>query len=174
MASTGEVGCLGEHFHEAFLKALISVGYRLPPRSVLLSAGSIESKADLLPAARTLHAMGVTFYATAGTARFLEQNDIPSVAVSWPLDKVERSAVDVIREGKVDLVINIPKSNQEIELTNGYIIRRAAVDHNVPLVTNRQIAARLAEALESVKIEDLDIRSWSEYDFEPAGAGAAR
>ncbi len=174
MASTGEVGCLGEHFHEAFLKALISVGYRLPPRSVLLSAGSIESKADLLPAARTLHAMGVTFFATAGTARFLKEYDIPSVAVSWPLDKEEHSAVDVIKEGKVDLVINIPKSNQEIELTNGYIIRRAAVDHNVPLVTNRQIAARLAEALASVKVADLEIRSWSEYEFEPAKAEVMR
>jgi carbamoyl-phosphate synthase large subunit len=173
MASTGEVGCLGEDFHEAFLKALLSVGYRLPPKGVLLSAGSIESKADLLPAARTLHAMGVTFYATAGTAKFLKEYDIPSITVSWPLDKEDHSAVDVIKEGKVDLVINIPKSNQEVELTNGYIIRRASVDHNVPLITNRQLAARLAEALARVRVEDLAIRSWSDYELETTGSHAA-
>jgi len=168
MASTGEVGCLGEDFYEAFLKSLISVGYRFPVKSILLSAGSIQSKAELLPAAKALHKMGITFYATSGTARFLVENDIPAVTVHWPLDKEAAvTAVDYIKDGKVDLVINIPKSAQVEELTNGYIIRRAAVDHNVPLVTNRQIAQRLAEALSRVRIEDLEIRSWSEY-LQPA------
>lgn len=168
MSSTGEVGCLGEDFYEAFLKSLISVGYRFPVKSILLSAGSIQSKADLLPAAKALHRMGVTFYATSGTARFLIENDIPAVTVHWPLDREAAvTAVDYIKEGKVDLVINIPKSAQVEELTNGYIIRRAAVDHNVPLVTNRQIAQRLAEALSRVRVENLEIKSWSEY-LQPA------
>ena len=164
MASTGEVGCLGEDFYEAFLKSLISVGYRFPVRSILLSAGSIESKAELLPAAKALHRLGITFYATSGTARFLVDNDIPAVSVHWPLDKEAAvTAVDYIKEGKIDLVINIPKSAQVEELTNGYAIRRTAVDHNVPLVTNRQIAQRLAEALTRVRVEDLEIKPWSEY-----------
>ncbi len=164
MASTGEVGCLGEDFYEAFLKSLISVGYTLPPKSVLFSAGTIESKADLLPAARVLHSMGVTFYATDGTAAFLVENDIPTIRVHWPLDREARvSAVDYIRDGKIDMVINIPKSEQVEELTNGYMIRRAAVDHGVPLITNRQIAQRLAEALSRVDLANMDIKSWGEY-----------
>ncbi|MDX2115920.1 MAG: carbamoyl-phosphate synthase (glutamine-hydrolyzing) large subunit [Planctomycetota bacterium] len=163
MASTGEVGCLGEDFPDAFLKALVSVGYRLPIRSVLFSAGPIESKADLLPAARALQSLGVRFYATAGTSRFLSENGISNEMVNWPLDKIEPSATEIIKSRAVDLVINIPRSDQEEELTNGYMIRRAAVDYNVPLVTNRQVALRLAEALARTKLEDLEIRSWSEY-----------
>jgi carbamoyl-phosphate synthase large subunit len=163
MASTGEVGCLGEDFSDAFLKALISVGYRLPIKNVLFSAGPTESKADLLPAARSLHAMGVKFLATAGTAKFLRENAVPADTVSWPLDKTPPSAVDFIKEGKVDLVINIPRSSEEEELTNGYMIRRAAVDYNVPLVTNRQFALRLAESLSRVALHELEIKPWSEY-----------
>ncbi len=163
MASTGEVGCLGEDFADAFLKSLISVGYRFPIKTVLLSSGATESKADLLPAARSLHGMGVKFYATAGTAKFLKENDIPAEIVSWPLDRTPPSAVDFIKDGKVDLVINIPRSSEERELTNGYMIRRAAVDYNVPLITNRQIALRLAESLTRVGVSDLEIKPWSDY-----------
>lgn len=163
MASTGEVGCLGEDFSDAFLKALLSVGYRLPIKTVLMSAGPLESKADLLPAARTLHAMGVKFYATSGTAKFLRENNVPADTVSWPLDNAPPSAVDFIKERKADLVINIPRSSEETELTNGYMIRRAAVDYNVPLITNRQIALRLAESLSKVSLSELEIKPWSEY-----------
>ncbi len=165
MASTGEVGCIGDDFAEAFLKAYISVGLRLPIKSILLSAGSIESKADMLPAARTLAKLGTKFYATGGTAKFLAENKIDSTMVSWPSEaNGTLSAIDCIKQGKVDLVINIPRSDQREELTNGYIVRRAAVDHNVPLVTNRQIALRLAESLTRVKTgKDLPIKAWGEY-----------
>jgi carbamoyl-phosphate synthase large subunit len=163
MASTGEVGCIGEDFSDAFLKALMSVGYRFPLKSVLLSAGPIQSKADLLNAAKTLQTMGVKFYATSGTCKFLSDNGVPSELVHWPSDPSQPQALDVIKNRQVDLVVNIPRSDQEEELTNGYQIRRAAVDYNVPLVTNRQIAQRLAESLSRTSLEDLEIKSWSEY-----------
>ena len=163
MASTGEVGCIGEDFSDAFLKALMSVGYRFPVKNVLLSAGSIESKADLLPAARLLMGMGVKFYATEGTSKFLAENGVPSEQVYWPSDNVSPNAADVIKSRSVDLVVNIPRSDQEEELTNGYLIRRTAVDYNVPLVTNRQIALRLAESLSRTSLDELEIKSWSEY-----------
>lgn len=163
MASTGEVGCIGEDFSDAFLKALMSVGYRFPLKSVLLSAGPIQSKADLLNAAKTLQTMGVKFYATSGTSKFLSDNGVPSEIVHWPSSPSQPQALDIIKSRQVDLVVNIPRSDQEEELTNGYQIRRAAVDYNVPLVTNRQIAQRLAESLSRTSLEDLEIKSWSEY-----------
>jgi carbamoyl-phosphate synthase large subunit len=163
MASTGEVACLGEDFEEAFLKALLSVGYRLTVRSILLSTGPIASKAELLEGIRALNARGVQLYATEGTAAFLKVNQIPAKRVAWPLDGETPSAVDFIRDGKVDLVINIPKSYQKDELTNGYLIRRAAVDYNVNLITNRQIAMRLIEALLHHAPERLKVASWQEY-----------
>ncbi len=163
MASTGEVGCLGEDFYEAFLKALMSVGYRFPVRRVLISAGPTESKAELLPSVRALAAMGVEFHATNGTAKFLRENGVPAETVAWPLDRTTPNAVDFIKDRRFDLVVNIPKSAQEEELTNGYIIRRTAVDYNVPLITNRQIAQRLAEALTRVKLDELEIKPWSAY-----------
>ncbi|HVZ94917.1 MAG TPA: carbamoyl-phosphate synthase large subunit [Phycisphaerales bacterium] len=174
MASTGEVGCIGDDFSEAFLKAYLSVGFRLPVKSILISAGSIESKAELLPAARALHRNGINFYATGGTAKFLGENGIASTHVAWPseMNSGEEgkggagslSAIDCIKQGKVDLVINIPRSDQRQELTNGYIVRRAAVDHNVPLITNRQIAQRLADSLARVKdSRELQVKAWAEY-----------
>ncbi|RMG63633.1 MAG: carbamoyl-phosphate synthase (glutamine-hydrolyzing) large subunit [Calditrichaeota bacterium] len=163
MASTGEVACLGRDFNEAFLKALLSVGFRLPIRSVLLSTGSIESKAELLQSVRYLQQLGIQFYATRGTARFLRANGIEATVLHWPLEKKKPSTVDYIKSGKFDLVINIPKNYQEEELTNDYIIRRTAVDYNVPLITNRQLAMRLAEALIRTRLEDLEIKSWQEY-----------
>ncbi len=163
MASTGEVGCIGDDFSEAFLKALLSVGYRLPVRSVLLSLGSVESKAELLEHVRAMQAMGVKMYATNGTARFLTEAGVPVAKLEWPLDKAQPNCMDVLRERRVDLVINIPKSNKSEELTNGYMIRRAAVDYNVPLITNRQIAARFIEAVTRLKAKELKIKPWSEY-----------
>ncbi len=163
MASTGEVGCIGDDFEEAYLKALMAVGYRFPFKSVLLSTGPIESKAGLLESVKTLHQMGIRLYATGGTAKFHKDNQIPVIAVTWPLDDRKPDAVDLIKEGKIDLVINIPKNYQQEELTNGYLIRRAAVDYNVMLITNRQIATRLIEALSRTDINRLHIKSWGEY-----------
>ncbi len=164
MASTGEVGCFGDNFDEAFIKALIAVGYRFPFKSVLLSTGPIESKAELLePLLKVLNGH-VKIYATGGTAKFLTENGFNAEKVAWPLDDTHPSAVDIIRERKVDLVINIPKSFQKEELTNGYLIRRAAVDFGVMLITNRQIAMRLFEALSRGVLDRLQIKSSAEYD----------
>ncbi len=163
MASTGEVACLGWDFDEAFLKALIAVGFRFPIRSALLSTGPIESKAAILDSVRRLVNLGVKLYATRGTADFLTPEGIATEVVRWPLEGGQPNALDCIRERRVDLVINIPKHFQKEELTNDYIIRRTAVDYGVPLITNRQLAERLSEALERVPISELKVRPWREY-----------
>jgi len=163
MASTGEVGCLGNDFDEAFLKALLAVGFKLPVRTILLSTGSIESKAELLESTRTLQQLGIHFFATRGTAKFMQSNGIAAEMLHWPLDKRQPNTVDYIQSGKIDLVINIPKNYQEEELTNDYMIRRTAVDYNVPLITNRQFAMRFAEAMLRLRLDDLQIKSWRDY-----------
>jgi carbamoyl-phosphate synthase large subunit len=163
MASTGEVACLGDDFDEAFLKALLSVGYRLPVKSVLLSSGTLPSKVELLESARLLNAMNITIYATHGTAKFLRENAVECIELNWPLEGGENNTLDCIKTGKVDLVINLPKNYQEEELTNDYLIRRAAVDFNVPLITNRQIAMRFVEAISRTNIDKLQIKNWREY-----------
>ncbi|HYR41911.1 MAG TPA: carbamoyl-phosphate synthase large subunit, partial [Terriglobia bacterium] len=145
MASTGEVGCLGEDFEEAFLKALLSVGYRLPIRGILLSTGPIELKAAFVNSARTLSKMGITLYATKGTADFLKASGIQSDVLHWPSEKSSPNALEYLQSGKIDLVINIPKTFQEDELTNDYLIRRRAVDLGIPLITNIQFAQRFVE-----------------------------
>ena len=164
MASTGEVACLGNDFSEAFLKALIAVGFRLPIRTMLVSSGRLTDKAELLGALRAFQSQGIELFATPGTATFLRDAGIETRTLHWPLDTRTPSAVEAIREGVIDLVLNIPKDDTTDELTNDYIIRREAVDYNVPLITNRQIAMRLAEALERVSVEDLQIKSWAEYE----------
>jgi carbamoyl-phosphate synthase large subunit len=163
MASTGEVACIGDDFKEAFLKALMSVGFKLPKKNVLLSTGPIESKADLLPSVRLLERMGFNIYATRGTAKFLNQNGINATVLHWPLEKKKPNVMDYIAEGKIDLVINIPKSYRKEELTNGYLIRRRAVDFNVPLITNVQVAKQFVEALNTNRLEELKIKAWDEY-----------
>jgi carbamoyl-phosphate synthase large subunit len=163
MASTGEVACLGDDFNEAFLKALLSVGYELPINSVLLSTGDTESKADLLPACRAMAHLGWKLYATPGTHDFLEANGVETETLYWPMDDYEPVTTDHIKAGKVDLVVNIPKNFQSDELTMDYTIRRTAVDYKVPLITNKQILARLVEALEHVDLEKLQLKSWSDY-----------
>ncbi|TVQ78534.1 MAG: carbamoyl-phosphate synthase (glutamine-hydrolyzing) large subunit [Phycisphaeraceae bacterium] len=163
MASTGEVGCLGDDFHEALLKAMLSVGYRLPIRSVLLSLGPIESKAELLPSVQRLADSGIILYTSKGTAAFLENAGIQTKVLEWPLDETSPNCLEVIHERKVDLVINIPKNDRPDELTNGYKIRRAAVDYNIPLITNRQIAARFIEAFSRTSVQDLAVKPWSAY-----------
>lgn len=164
MASTGEVACFGNDFNEAFLKALISVGYKFPVKSVLISSGSIESKAELLETSRILANLGIKFYATPGTAEFMTNNKVDVEKVYWPSQKKKPNVIDLIKSKEIDLVINIPKSYHEEELTNDYTVRRAAVDFKIPLLTNRQLVMRLAEALEKFTPEYLQIKSWDEYN----------
>jgi carbamoyl-phosphate synthase large subunit len=163
MASTGEVACLGYDFDEAFLKALSAVGYKFPIKSILISSGSIESKSELLEPSRQLVKLGIHFYATQGTAKFMKSNGIPVDVLEWPLSGKSPNAAEFIKTGKISLVINLPKNFQEEELNNDYIIRRTAVDYKIPLITNRQLAMRLAEALVNKNPFALEITSWDEY-----------
>jgi len=163
MASTGEAACLGADFEEAFLKALISVGYRVPIKNVLLSTGPVDSKAAFLESARMLTKMNVKIYATAGTGEFLKAAGIEATVLHWPLEHRSPNVLEYLREGKIDLVINIPKSTNETELTNDYLIRRRAVDFGVSLMTNLQLAQRFVEALSRKQLSDLQIKSWSDY-----------
>jgi len=165
MASTGEVGCLGVDFQGAFLKSLISVGFNFPIKNILLSTGPIENKIEFLSSTKLLCNMGVNLYATKGTSDFLFQHNIENIPLHWPLDKESPNVISFLEEGKIDLVINIPKNTQEEELTNDYIIRRKAVDFGVNLITNLQIAQRLAESLANKHLKDLKIKSWDEYDL---------
>jgi carbamoyl-phosphate synthase large subunit len=168
MASTGEVGCLGDDFEEAFLKALLSVGFRLPVGSALLSTGPIEDKAAFLESARTLRDMQVKLYATQGTQAFLAANGVDAELVRWPAEAAP-NALDLLGRRDIDLVINIPKSSAEDELRNDYLIRRKAADFGIPLITNIQLAQRFVEALSRKSLAELQIKSWQEY----AGAAPA-
>ena len=163
MASTGEVGCLGRDFEEAFLKALLSVGYRLPVRSVLLSTGPIVEKALFIESAKTLNQLGIQIYATRGTAEFLRSNQVNAITLYWPLDTDKPNVMEYLANGSIDLVVNIPKNDQREELTNDYLIRRKAVDFGVPLITNIQLAQHFVRAIARKKTSDLEIKSWSEY-----------
>ncbi len=161
MASTGEVGCIGSNIYEAFLKALLSVGYSIPKKGILLSTGPVKSKAYLLDAIKKIS--GVPLYATEGTHNFLKQNGVNTVLLSWP-ESTEPNTLTYIGEGKVDLVINIPKSYEEQELTNDYRIRRKAADFNVPLLTNAQSARLFLEAIARSSQNALEIRDWESYE----------
>jgi carbamoyl-phosphate synthase large subunit len=164
MASTGEVACLGDDFEEAFLKALLSVGYRLPIRNILLSTGPVEAKAAFLECTRLLTQLGMNLYATKGTLEFMRADGIEATLLHWPLDARSPNALEYLSAGKIDLVINIPKSYQEEELTNDYLIRRRTVDFGIPLITNIQLAQRFVEALSRKQLTDLQIKSWREYE----------
>ncbi len=163
MASTGEVACLGNDLNEAFLKSLLSVGFVLPKSNILLSTGPIKSKAYLLESIRKLSEMGFNLYATEGTAIFLEQNGIKSEILYWPLYNKEPNVLTYLQDRKIDLVINIPKSLEEEELENDYLIRRKAVDFNIPLLTNAQVAKLFVESISKKKMDDLEIKEWGEY-----------
>ncbi|HPG38493.1 MAG TPA: carbamoyl-phosphate synthase (glutamine-hydrolyzing) large subunit [bacterium] len=164
MASTGEVGCIGADFEEAFLKSLLSVGYKMPVKNILLSTGPIETKAEFLASTHILADMGMNFYATGGTARFMEENGFTVTKLHWPLSGKQPNVLDYLTDKKIDLVINIPKNYQEEELTNDYIIRRKAVDFAIPLFTNVQLARRFVEAISRKSVKSLEIKSWSEYE----------
>jgi carbamoyl-phosphate synthase large subunit len=163
MVSTGEVACLGDDFNEAFLKSLLSVEFIIPKKTILLSTGPVDSKADFLFSTRLLQAMGYCFYATRGTADFMKENGITAEVLYWPSEEKEPNTLTYIAEGKIDLVINIPKNIEKEELENDYQIRRKAVDFNVPLITNLQLAKRFVEALSRTSLDDLKIKSWNEY-----------
>ncbi len=163
MASTGEVGCLGDDTSCAILKAMLSVGYRIPEKNILLSTGNAKQKADMLPAAELLHKKGYNLFATGGTHKVLEQNGIPSTLVYWPSEDGQPQALDMLREKKIDMVVNIPKNLTAGELDNGYKIRRAAIDLNVPLLTNTRLASAFITAFCTMDVEDLAIKSWDEY-----------
>lgn len=163
MASTGEVACLGDNFNEAFLKSLISVGFKLPRKTILLSTGPINSKYEFLENTRILDRMGFKFYATKGTADFMRSNGIKAEILYWPLENREPNTLSYISDGKIDLVINIPKNIEKEELDNDYLIRRKAVDFDVPLITNLQLAKRFVGAIYRTSSKDLKIKSWDEY-----------
>ncbi|WP_046246653.1 carbamoyl-phosphate synthase (glutamine-hydrolyzing) large subunit [Hymenobacter terrenus] len=163
MVSTGEVGCLGDTAEEALLKSMLSVGYKIPQQSVLISGGPILSKVALLPAVEMLVQRGYTIYATQGTHRFFAENGIPSSLLFWPDELQEPNVLTYLKEKKIDLVINIPKNLSKGELDNDYKIRRTAVDSGVPLVTNARLARAFIQAFCTLAIKDLKIKSWNEY-----------
>lgn len=163
MASTGEVGCIGSDFNEAILKSMLSVGYRYPKKGILISSGEMKSKVDLLEACKLLHAQGYDLYASHGTQKFLAQNGVHAIDVSWPDEEGENNILEMISGKKFDLIINIPKDVTKRELTNGYLIRRNAVDYNVPLITNARLASAFITAFCTLSEEQLKIKSWQEY-----------
>jgi carbamoyl-phosphate synthase, large subunit len=164
MSSTGEVGCIGEDTSTALLKSMLSVGHRIPKKTVLLSTGGAKQKAEMLDAAKILIQNGYKLYATSGTSKYLTENNIPNTLVYWPSDKgAHPQALDLLHEKKIDMVVNIPKDLTPRELTNGYKIRRAAIDLNVPLITNSRLASAFIQAFCTVKLEDIDIKAWGEY-----------
>ena len=164
MSSTGEVGCLGDDTNAALLKSMLSVGYRIPKKSVLLSTGGAKQKAEMLETARLLIANHYELYATGGTSAYLSENGVPNTRVYWPSENNQNpQALELLRERKIDMVVNIPKNLTVHELTNGYRIRRAAIDLNIPLLTNSRLASAFIQAFCSTRLEDIDIKSWDEY-----------
>ena len=164
MASTGEVGCLGDNTSTALLKSMLSVGYRIPKKTVLLSTGSAKQKAEMLDAARMLVENGYELYATGGTSKYLSDNGIANTLVHWPSEPEQQpQALDLLHDHQIDMVVNIPKDLTTHELTNGYKIRRAAIDLNVPLITNSRLASAFINAFCTVKLDAIGIKSWSEY-----------
>ena len=164
MSSTGEVGCLGNDSSEAILKSMLSVGYKMPKKTVLLSTGSAKQKADMLDAATALFEKGYKLYATGGTYKYLVDNNIPAIRVYWPSEEGQQpQALDMLHNKEIDLVVNIPKNLTSKELSNGYKIRRAAIDLNVPLITNARLASAFVDAICTYKMDDIEIKSWDEY-----------
>ena len=168
MSSTGEVGCMGDTFEEALLNSLIATGYKIPSKDkgIMLSSGSAKEKASLLDAAQALVKNGYTIYATAGTAKFLNENNVKATAVGWPDEghKDIPNVMEMIADHKFDLIVNIPKNHTKRELTNGYRIRRGAIDHNIPLFTNARLASAFIEAFCTLSQDQLQIKSWQEYE----------
>lgn len=171
MASTGEVGCIGENLHDAFLKALLSVGYKIPQKNILLSTGTLEEKLDFVEPARKLTEMGYTLLASKGTAVFLQKRGVKATPLFWPLEHKEPNIASAIKNREIDLIINIPKNNGERELKNDFLIRRMAVDYDIPLFTNIKCAKEFVDALvyyrnnrnNQLGTYPLEIKAWEEY-----------
>ena len=163
MASTGEVGCLGDDTNCAILKAMLSVGYRIPEKSVLLSTGGPKQKVEMLQAARQLQKKGYKLYATGGSSKFLTENGVENTRVYWPSEEGQPQALDMLHRKEIDMVVNIPKNLTSGELSNGYKIRRAAIDLNIPLITNARLASAFINAFCTMSVDDLQIKSWAEY-----------
>ena len=170
MSSTGEVGCIGDSYEEALLESMLATGYKIPSRDkgIMISSGSAKEKASLLDAAAALVKAGYTVYASHGTAAFLNDNGVAATEVGWPdehtADHDVLNVMDMIHDHKFDLIVNIPKNHSKRELTNGYRIRRGAIDHNIPLITNARLASAFIEAFCSIPLEDIAIKSWQEYN----------
>ncbi len=164
MSSTGEVGCIGKDFDSAIMTSLLSVGYNVPKKGVLVSSGDIRGKVDLLDACKSLAAGGYKIYATAGTQKFLGENGVEATTVSWPDEQNNNTnIISLLQDHQVDLVVNIPKDQTKRELTNGYKIRRSAIDHNIPLITNARLASAFIKAFCAMKETDIEIKTWQEY-----------
>ena len=163
MASTGEVGCIGENYYEAILKSMLSVGHRIPKKNILISSGPTRSKVELLNSTRMLIEKGYNIYSTAGTAKFFKENGIDTQILYWPDEDKEPNIMEYLHDRRIDLVINIPKNHTKRELDNGYKIRRAAVDYNIPLITNARLASAFIYAICKVDPSEIAIKSWDEY-----------
>ncbi|MDE6309876.1 MAG: carbamoyl phosphate synthase large subunit, partial [Muribaculaceae bacterium] len=164
MSSTGEVGCIGVDSPEAILKSMLAVGLKVPRRTVLLSTGGAKQKADMLDAAHQLHNSGYTIYATGGTRAFLNENGIPAIRAYWPSEAEQKpQALDLLHNHVVEMVVNIPKDLTPKELTNGFKVRRAAIDLNVPLLTNARLASAFINAFTTLPLDEIEIKSWDEY-----------
>lgn len=164
MSSTGEVGCIGVDTSEAIMKSMLSVGYRVPKKGILLSTGSARQKTDMLDAAHQLHNKGYVLYATGGTHQFLADNGIPAIRVYWPSQpEMQPQALQMLHDKEIDLVVNIPKNLSTTELSNGYKIRRAAIDLNIPLLTNARLASAFIRAFTTLSLNDIEIKPWDEY-----------
>ena len=163
MASTGEVGCIGENYYEAILKSMLSVGHRIPKKNILISSGPTRSKVELLNSTRMLIEKGYNIYSTAGTAKFFKENGIDTQILYWPDEDKEPNIMEYLHDRKIDLVINIPKNHTKRELDNGYKIRRAAVDYNIPLITNARLSSAFIYAICKVDPTEIAIKSWDEY-----------
>ncbi len=170
MASTGEVGCLGDDFNEAILKSILSVGYRIPKKNILISSGDALNKADLLDACKTLQENGYSLFATGGSYKYLISNGVQAQRVLWPSEDKDPelagtlpSALKMIQDKEIDLEINIPKNYTSQELQNGYLLRRAAVDFNIPLITNVRLATAFIKAFCELPMDEIQIKSWDQY-----------
>ncbi|MDR0691436.1 MAG: ATP-grasp domain-containing protein, partial [Prevotellaceae bacterium] len=163
MASTGEVGCIGDDSPEAVLKAMLSVGYRIPEKNILLSSGDAKQKAALLPAVQLLDKKGFSIFATTGTYHYLTANGVNAQLVHWPGEEGTPQALDLLHEKKIDFVVNIPKNLSTRELSKGYMVRRAAIDYNIPLITNERLATAFIHAFCTMSVDDIQIKSWDEY-----------
>ena len=164
MSSTGEVGCLGDDTDTALLASMLSVGHRIPEKSILLSTGTGKEKASMLDAARELVSHGYKLYATGGTSRYLNDNGIANTRVYWPSEEGKHpQALDLLHSHEIDMVVNVPKDLSVGELTNGYKIRRASIDLNIPLITNSRLASAFIHAFCNYSMDEIPIKSWKEY-----------